>query len=93
MLSELYPDPKSLPTPPALRGPIPSVTLSELEPGKYVSIVARIGYLKTVERYDALGEKVVFTGVLEDSKSKVSFVSYKISYPLIRDSVYKIHSA
>jgi hypothetical protein len=66
--------------------------LSELEPGKYVSIVARIAYLKTAERYDALGEKVVFTGVLEDSKSKVSFVSHKISYPLIRDSVYKIYS-
>ena len=40
-----------------------------------------------------LGEKVVFTGVLEDSKSKVSFVSHKIAYPLIRDSIYNINSA
>lgn len=93
VLSDLYPDPKSLPTPPALRKPIPSVTLSELEAGKYVSTEARIAYLKTVEKQDALGEKVVFTGVLEDSTSKVSFVSHKISFPLIRDSVYKIHSA
>ena len=53
----------------------------------------RIAYLKTSEKHDALGEKVVFTGVLEDATSKVSFVSHKISYPLIRDSVYKIHSA
>lgn len=92
VLGDLYPDPRSLPAPPALREPIPSVTLSELEPGKYMSTTARIAYLRTAERQDALGEKVVFTGVLEDSLSKVSFVSHKIAYPLIRDSVYKIHS-
>jgi hypothetical protein len=93
ILSDLYPDPKSLPAPPALREPIPSVTLSELEPGKYISTTARIAYIRTAERHDALGEKIVFTGVLEDSKSKVSFVSHKIAYPLIRDSVYNIYSA
>jgi hypothetical protein len=92
-LSDLYPDPRTLPTPPVLREPIPSVTLAELEPGKYISTTARIAYLRTAERHDALGQKVVFTGVLEDPLSKVSFVSHKISYPLIRDSVYKIHSA
>ena len=93
ILSDLYPDPRSIPAPTALREPIPSVTLSELEPGKYISTTARVAYLRTAERHDALGEKVVFTGVLEDSKSKVSFVSHKISYPLIRDSVYNINSA
>jgi hypothetical protein len=93
VLSDLYPDPRTLPTPPALREPIPEVTLAELEPGKYMSTIARIAYLRTAERHDALGQKVVFTGVLEDSLSKVSFVSHKISSPLIRDSVYKIHSA
>ena len=93
ILSDLYPDPRSIPAPSALREPIPSVTLSELEPGKYISTTARVAYLRTAERHDALGEKVVFTGVLEDSKSKVSFVSHKISYPLIRDSVYNINSA
>jgi hypothetical protein len=93
ILSDLYPDPRSLPAPPTLREPIPSVTLSDLEAGKYVSIQARIAYIKTVEKHDALGEKVVFTGVLEDARSKVSFVSHKISYPLIRESVYRIHSA
>jgi hypothetical protein len=93
ILSDLYPDPRTLPIPPALREPIPSITLSELEPGKYISTTARISYIRTAERQDSLGEKMVFTGVLEDSKSKVSFVSHKISYPLIRDSVYDIHSA
>ena len=93
ILSDLYPDPRTLPIPSALREPIPSVTLSELEPGKYISKNERISYIRTAERHDALGEKVVFTGVLEDSKSKVSFVSHKISYPLIRDSVYNINSA
>jgi hypothetical protein len=93
ILSDLYPDPRSLPAPPALREPIPSVMLSELVPGKYISITGRIAYLRTAERHDALGEKVVFTGIIEDSSSKVTFVSHKISFPLIRDSVYKIHSA
>ncbi len=93
LLSDLYPDPRSLPSPPAIREPIPSVTLSELEPGKYTSTTARIAYLRTAERHDALGEKVVFTGVLEDATGKTSFVSHKIAYPLIRDSVYKINSA
>jgi hypothetical protein len=93
ILSDLYPDPKSLPAPPALREPIPSVTLAELEPGKYMSTTARVAYIRTAERHDALGEKMVFTGILEDSKSKVSFISHKISFPLIRDSVYYIHSA
>ena len=93
ILSDLYPDPRSIPAPTALREPIPSVTLSELEPGKYISTTARVAYLRTAERQDVLGEKVVFTGVLEDSKSKVSFVSHKISYPLIRDSIYNIRSA
>ena len=93
ILSDLYPDPKSLPAPPALREPIPSVTLSELEAGKYISTTARVAYLRTTEKHDVLGEKVVFTGVLEDATSKVLFVSHKISFPLIRDSVYKIHSA
>ena len=92
VLSDLYPDPKTLPAPSTLREPIPSVTLSELQPGKYVSTVARIAYIRTAEKPDALGEKIVFTGVLEDSKSKVLFVSHKIAYPLIRDSVYNIYS-
>ena len=93
ILSDLYPDPRSILAPSTLREPIPSVTLSELEPGKYTSTIARVAYIRTAVRHDVLGEKVVFTGVLEDSKSKVSFVSHKISYPLIRDSVYNIYSA
>jgi hypothetical protein len=93
ILSDLYPDPRSIPVPSALRKPIPSVTLSELEPGKYMSTTARVAYLRTAEKPDALGKKMVFIGVLEDRMSKVSFVSHKISFPLIRDSVYKIDSA
>jgi hypothetical protein len=45
-----YPDPRTLPAPPSLHEPIPLVTLSELEPGKYISTLARIVYLKTVEK-------------------------------------------
>jgi hypothetical protein len=90
---DFYPDPRTLPSPPALNEPIPLVTLSELEPGKYVSTQARIVYLKTVEKHDALGEKVVFSGLIEDSNFKIAFVSHKISSPLIRDSVYRFDSA
>jgi hypothetical protein len=52
ILSDLYPDPKSFPAPPALREPIPSVTLSQLEAGKYTSTAARIAYLRTTEKPD-----------------------------------------
>ena len=45
--------------------------------------------MKTSERTDALGTKLIFTGVLEDSTFKASFVSHRISYPLIPNSVYK----
>jgi hypothetical protein len=89
---DYYPDPRSLPKPPSFQETIPSVTLSQLEPGKYVSIQARIVYLKTVEKHDALGEKVVFSGLVEDATFKVPFVSHRVSYPLIRDSVYRFHS-
>jgi hypothetical protein len=49
--------------------------------------------LKTSERHDALGNKLVFSGLLEDSTFKVPFVSHRISYPLLRNSVYKFYSA
>ena len=49
--------------------------------------------MKTSERTDALGTKLVFTGTLEDCMFKAPFVSHRISYPLIRNSVYKFNSA
>src|SRR5690242_15506588 len=88
-----YPDPQTLPVPPSSQQPTPLVTLSELIPGKYVSTTARIVYLKTIERKDALGNKMLFSGIVEDSTFKVPFVSHRISYPLIRNSIYKFNSA
>src|SRR5215469_1419835 len=84
-----YPDPRTLPAQPSWQQPRPQVTLSELIPGQYVSTIARIAYVKTSEKTDALGTKLIFTGVLEDSTFKASFVSHRISYPLIPNSVYK----
>jgi hypothetical protein len=72
---------------------MPLVTLSELIPGKYISTTARIVYLKTIERQDALGSKLLFSGIVEDSTFKVPFVSHRISFPLIRNSIYKFNSA
>jgi hypothetical protein len=89
-----YPlDPNTIPVPPSSQQPRPQVTLSELIPGKYVSTAARVVYLKTIERQDALGSKMLFSGILEDSTFKVPFISHRISYPLIRNSVYKFNSA
>ncbi|MGC2571771.1 MAG: hypothetical protein WA364_09695 [Candidatus Nitrosopolaris sp.] len=94
LLKREYPDPRTLPTPPSWQQqPRPHLTLSELIPGQYASITTRIAYVKTSERTDALGTKMVFTGVLEDSTFKTPFVSHRISYPLIRNSVYKFTSA
>jgi hypothetical protein len=88
-----YPDPRTLPAQPSWQQPRPQLTLSDLTPGQYVAVTARIAYVKTSERTDALGTKLVFTGVLEDSTFKAPFVSHRISYPLIRNSVYKFNSA
>jgi hypothetical protein len=67
--------------------------LSELIPEQYVFTTARIAYVKTSERTDALGTKLIFPGVLEDSTFKAPFVSHRISYPLIRNSIYRFNSA
>ena len=89
-----YPlDPQTIPAPPSFQEPRLQLTLSELIPGKYVSTTARVVYLKTIERQDALGSKMLFSGILEDSTFKVPFISHRISYPLIRNSVYKFNSA
>src|SRR6188472_1723847 len=89
-----YPlDPQTIPVPPSSQEPRLQLTLSELIPGKYVSTAARVVYLKTIERQDALGSKMLFSGILEDSTFKVPFISHRISYPLIRNSVYKFNSA
>jgi hypothetical protein len=87
-----YPDPNTLPLP-SQEPRIADVTLSELVPGKYVSITARVVYLRAIEKQDALGSKMIFSGILEDSTFKVPFVSHRISYPLLRNSVYKFQSA
>jgi hypothetical protein len=89
---DYYPDPKTLPLP-SQEPRIAEVTLLDLEPGKYVSITARIVYLRAIEKQDDLGSKVVFSGILEDSTFKVPFVSHRISFPLIRNCVYRFQSA
>src|SRR5918995_674164 len=87
-----YPDPNTLPLP-SQEPRIADVTLSELIPGRYVSTTARIVYLRAIEKQDALGSKMIFSGILEDSAFKIPFVSHRISSPLIRNCVYKFQSA
>src|ERR687898_3035379 len=87
-----YPDPNTLPLP-SQESRIADVTLSELIPGKYVSTTARVVYLRAIEKQDALGSKMIFSGILEDAAFKIPFVSHRISSPLIRNCVYKFQSA
>jgi hypothetical protein len=89
---DYYPDPNTLPLP-SQEPRIAEVTLLDLDPGKYVSTTARIVYLRAIEKQDDLGSKVVFSGILEDSTFKVPFVSHRISFPLIRNCVYRFQSA
>ena len=55
-----YPDLRTLPTQPSWQQPRPQLTLLELIPRKYVSTTARIVFLKTIQRQDALGNKLIF---------------------------------
>lgn len=88
-----YPDPRSLPRPPTAYEPKPQVALSDITPKSYVNIVGRAVYLKTTERRDQLGTKVIFTGIIEDATFKMPFVSHKINVPWQRDTVYKFDNA
>src|SRR5215217_8609303 len=91
---EDYPDPNTLPLPAQEpRVTEEEVTLSELVPGKYVSTTARVVYLRAIKKQDYLGTKMIFSGILEDSTFRVPFVSHRISYPLIRNCVYRFQSA
>jgi ABC-type dipeptide/oligopeptide/nickel transport system ATPase component len=61
LLKREYPDPRTLPAQPSWQQTRPQLILSELTPGQYISTTARIAYVRTSERTDALGTKVVFT--------------------------------
>ena len=67
--------------------------LADLTAKSYVKIVARAVYLKTTERQDQLGTKVIFSGILEDATFKMPFVSHKLNIPWQRDTVYKFDNA
>jgi len=84
---------RTLPVQPSWQLPRPQLTLSDLIPGQYVSVTARVVYLRTTERQDALGSKTVFSGMVEDSTFKIPFLSHRITYPLLRNSIYKFYSA
>jgi hypothetical protein len=44
----------------------PFVTVSEFPPGKYVDVLERVVFLRTVERMDSLGKKMIFSGPRND---------------------------
>jgi hypothetical protein len=88
-----YPNPQSIPRPPSTYEPKPQVALADLKAKSYVKTVGRAVYLKTTERQDELGCKVIFSGILEDATFKIPFDSHKINVPWQRDTVYKFDNA
>jgi hypothetical protein len=84
-----YPDAGSIPRPPSTYEPKPQVALADVAAKSYVKTVGRAVYLKTTEKQDELGSKVIFSGILEDATFKIPFVGHKINIPWQRDSVYK----
>ena len=88
-----YPSPQSIPRPPSTYGSKPQADLANLTPKSYVTITARAVYLKTTERQDELGTKVIFSGILEDASFKMPFVSHKLHIPWQRDAVFKFDNA
>ena len=58
-----YPDPRTLPSPPPSPELRSQQTLSELTTGKYVSTTARVVFLRTVERQDTFGSKLIFSDI------------------------------
>jgi hypothetical protein len=62
MEQEDYPDPATLPLP-SQEPRIADVTLSELIPRRYISITARVVYLRVIEKQDALGSKMIFLSI------------------------------
>src|SRR6266542_2695503 len=57
-----YPKPENIPRPPPTYQPKPQVALADVIPKSYETVVGRVVYLKTTERLDELGTKVIFTG-------------------------------
>src|SRR6266498_900924 len=88
-----YPKPENIPRPPSTFQPKPQVALADVTPKSYETVVGRVVYLKTTERQDKLGTKVIFTGMLEDSSFRIPFVNHKVNVPWMRDSVYKFNKA
>jgi len=68
---EDYPDPNTLPLPTQEPGITEEVTLSELIPGKYISTTARVVFLRVTEKQDALGTKMIFSGILAQWRNNV----------------------
>ena len=93
-LKREYPDPRTLPAQPLWQQtrPLHTQLLTRI-PGQYSSTTVRVAYVRTSERTDVLGTKTVFNGIMEDATSKIPFVSHRVTYPLIRNSVYRFNSA
>jgi len=86
------PAPEAIPQPDPHQGR-PPLALAQPTPGRYVDTIARVDFFKVSERYDQLGRKPVYSGVLEDSTFRVPFISHKTSLPLERNAVFRIRSA
>lgn len=88
-----YPKPENIPRPPSIYEPKPQVALADVKPNTYENVVCRIIFYRTSERRDELGNKVIFTGLIEDSSFRIPFVCHKLNIPFSRDTIFKFNNA
>ena len=68
---------------------VKSSDLSQLIPGTYSTLKARVVIIKSKEKLDELGSRRYIFGIAEDQMSRVPFVCYKPYSDFFRDGVFE----
>jgi hypothetical protein len=68
---------------------VKSNDLSQLIPGTYTTLKARVVIIKSKEKSDELGKRRYIFGIMEDQKSRTPFICYKPYSNFFRDGVFE----
>ena len=68
---------------------VKSSDLSQLIPGTYTTLKARVLIIKSKEKLDELGSRRYIFGIVEDQISRVPFICYKPYSDFFRDGVFE----
>jgi len=72
---------------------VKSQDLSQLIPGTYTTLKARVLIVKSKEKTDELGKRRYVFGIMEDQKSRTPFICYKPYSSFFRDGVFEFKDA